>query len=154
VEGKPLSRSEVLRAANPYFARALPGQTPTVTAVFADGEAAMTLRPDADLSAATELPAHPAVRSLAVAIADAVFIKLVVEPLLKKAPTLRYTPVEAEARAAAREPKTALALVLPPTRIEEVQAVSDAGEFMPPKSTFFAPKVPTGVVMRLLEGEI
>ncbi len=154
VEGKPLARSEVLKAANPYFGRATPGQTPTLTAVFQDGsEAAMVLRPDADLSAATDLPAHPAVRSLAVAIADAVFIKLVLEPLLKKAPVLRYTPVEAEARAAVKESKTALSVLLPATKIEEVQAVSDAGEYMPPKSTFFAPKVPTGVVMRLLEGE-
>ncbi|HEY2806972.1 MAG TPA: DUF1015 domain-containing protein [Gemmatimonadales bacterium] len=155
VEGKPLSRSAVLKAANPYFARALPGQVPTLTAVFADGsEAAMMLRPDADLSAATDLAAHPSVRSLAVAIADAVFIKLVVEPLLKRAPMLRYTPVESEAREASKEPKVALSVLLPPTKIEEVQAVSDAGEFMPPKSTFFAPKVPTGIVMRPLEGEV
>jgi len=34
-----------------------------------------------------------------------------------------------------------------------VKAVSDAGQIMPPKSTFFAPKVPTGVVLRPLEGE-
>lgn len=153
VEGKPLERSAVLKAANPFFARALPDQTATLTAVFADGsEAAMVLREGADLSAA-DLAQHPSVRGLAVAIADAVFIKLVVEPLLKRAPALRYTPVEAEARKAASEPKTALSVLLPPTKIEEVQAVSDAGEYMPPKSTFFAPKVPTGVVMRMLEGE-
>jgi len=155
VEGKPLERGDVLRAASPYFGRALPGQTPTLTVVFADGsEAAMALRDDADLSAATDLPQHPSVRGLAVAIADAVFIKLVVEPLLKKTPTLRYTPVEREAREAAKEPRTALSVLLPPTKLEEVQAVSDAGEYMPPKSTFFAPKVPTGVVMRLFEGEM
>jgi uncharacterized protein (DUF1015 family) len=155
VEGKPLDRSEVLKAANPLFARALPDQTPTLTAVFADGsEAAMALRPDADLGRATELAQHPAVRGLAVAVADAVFLKLVIEPLLKKAPTLRYTPSEQEARASTGERKTALAILLPPPKLEEIRAVSDAGEYMPPKSTFFAPKVPTGVVMRMLEGEM
>jgi uncharacterized protein (DUF1015 family) len=155
VEGKPLERSEVLKAATPYFGRTLPGQEPTLMAVFADGsEAAMTLREDADLSAATDLPQHPSVRSLAVAIADFVFVKLVVEPLLGKAPTMRYTPVESEAREAAKDRKIALSILLPATKIEEVQAVSDAGEYMPPKSTFFAPKVPTGVVMRPLEGEM
>ena len=155
LDGQPLERSAVLKAATPWFGRALPGQTPLLTAVFADGsEAAMALRDDADLSAATELPQHPSVRSLAVAIADFVFVKLVVEPLLGKAPAMRYTPVEADARAAAAEKKTALSILLPPTKIEEVQAVSDAGEYMPPKSTFFAPKVPTGVVMRPLEGEM
>jgi uncharacterized protein (DUF1015 family) len=155
VEGKPLERSAVLKAANPYFARALPGQTPVLTVVFGDGsEAAMALRENADLSAATDLPQHPSVRGLSVALADAVFIKLVVEPLLKRPPAvLRYTPVEADAREAAKGEKVALAVLLPPTTLEQVQAVSDAGEYMPPKSTFFAPKVPTGVVMRLLEGD-
>jgi uncharacterized protein (DUF1015 family) len=155
VDGKPLDRSAVLKAATPWFGRAQPGETPVLTAVFADGsEAAMSLREDADLSAATDLPQHPSVRGLAVAIADFVFVKLVVEPLLGRTPTMRYTPVEADARAAAADKKTALSILLPPTKIEEVQAVSDAGEYMPPKSTFFAPKVPTGVVMRPLEGEM
>ena len=155
VEGKPLERSAVLKAANPYFARALRGQTPTLTAVFHDGsEAAMTLRKNANLTAATDLSRHPSVRELPVALADAVFIKLVVEPLLKRPPAvLRYTPVEAEARDAAKQDKVALSVLLPPTTLEQVQAVSDAGEYLPPKSTFFAPKVPTGVVMRLFDGE-
>jgi uncharacterized protein (DUF1015 family) len=155
VEGTPLERGEVLKAATTWFGRALPSQRPDITVVFEDGsEAAMSLRPEADLSAATELPQHPSVRTLPVALADNVFIKLVVEPLLKKAPTLRYTPDEAEAREQAGNKKVALSVLLPATKLEEVQAVSDAGEFMPPKSTYFAPKVPTGVVLRMFEGEI
>ena len=154
VEGKALERSMVLRVANTYFARALPGQRPAFTVLFADGsEAAMSLRPDADLSKATELAEHPAVRGLPVALTDQVFLKLVVEHLIGRAPSLKYTPDEAAARAAVAEHRAALTVLVPPTTLEEVRAVSDAGEFMPPKSTFFAPKVPTGVVMRLFEGE-
>jgi len=37
------------------------------------------------------------------------------------------------------------------TPIERVRAVAAAGESMPPKSTFFYPKVPTGLVFSLLE---
>ncbi len=37
------------------------------------------------------------------------------------------------------------------TPIEQVQAVAAAGESMPPKSTFFYPKVPTGLVFSPLE---
>jgi uncharacterized protein (DUF1015 family) len=37
-----------------------------------------------------------------------------------------------------------------PVPVEEVQAVAAAGENMPPKSTFFAPKVPTGLVFNPL----
>jgi uncharacterized protein (DUF1015 family) len=31
--------------------------------------------------------------------------------------------------------------------------VADAGQVMPQKSTFFAPKIPTGVVIRPFDGE-
>jgi uncharacterized protein (DUF1015 family) len=37
-----------------------------------------------------------------------------------------------------------------PTPIEHVKAVADAGEQMPPKSTYFFPKVPTGLVLNPL----
>jgi uncharacterized protein (DUF1015 family) len=37
--------------------------------------------------------------------------------------------------------------------MEEVRRVADAGQVMPQKSTFFAPKIPTGVVIRRFEGE-
>lgn len=42
------------------------------------------------------------------------------------------------------------AFILRPTPVEQVQAVADAGETMPPKSTFFFPKVPTGIVFNPL----
>jgi uncharacterized protein (DUF1015 family) len=37
-----------------------------------------------------------------------------------------------------------------PTPVEDVQAVAEAGESMPPKSTYFYPKVPTGLVFNSL----
>ena len=40
---------------------------------------------------------------------------------------------------------------LRPTPVEQVQAVAEAGESMPPKSTYFFPKIPTGLVFNLLE---
>jgi uncharacterized protein (DUF1015 family) len=154
IDGKPLDRAAVLKAANPYFARALPDQTPTFTAVFADGtEAAMVLRPEADLSAATELAPQPTLRSLPVAIADEVFVKVVVQAAAGAAPKLRYTPVAEEAREAVKKGSAALAVLLPAVTLDQIRAVADEGLFMPPKATYFAPKVPTGVVMRLLEGE-
>jgi uncharacterized protein (DUF1015 family) len=38
-----------------------------------------------------------------------------------------------------------------PTPVEQVREVAEAGESMPPKSTYFYPKVPTGLVFNLLE---
>ncbi len=43
------------------------------------------------------------------------------------------------------------AFFLAPTPIEEVRAVAAAGESMPPKSTYFFPKVPTGLLFNPLE---
>ena len=42
------------------------------------------------------------------------------------------------------------AFFMAPTPIEQVQAVAAAGESMPPKSTYFFPKVPTGLVFNPL----
>jgi uncharacterized protein (DUF1015 family) len=44
------------------------------------------------------------------------------------------------------------AFFMAPTPIEQVQAVAAAGESMPPKSTYFFPKVPTGLVFNPLSG--
>jgi uncharacterized protein (DUF1015 family) len=43
-----------------------------------------------------------------------------------------------------------IALFLNPVRAEQVIGVAEAGERMPEKSTYFYPKIPTGVVMREL----
>jgi uncharacterized protein (DUF1015 family) len=37
-----------------------------------------------------------------------------------------------------------------PTPIQQVQEVAESGESMPPKSTYFFPKVPTGLVFNPL----
>ena len=37
-----------------------------------------------------------------------------------------------------------------PTPVDQVRAVAAAGEMMPPKSTYFYPKVPTGIVFNPL----
>ena len=40
-----------------------------------------------------------------------------------------------------------LAFLLPPTRISTVEAIAQAGERMPPKSTYFYPKIPSGLAI-------
>ncbi|MGE5117634.1 MAG: DUF1015 domain-containing protein [Betaproteobacteria bacterium] len=52
-------------------------------------------------------------------------------------------PAELERRMAAEG--WSLALALYPTRVEQLIAVSDAGLLMPPKSTWFEPKLPSGL---------
>ncbi len=47
----------------------------------------------------------------------------------------------------------AVAFALYPTSLEQVMAVADAGDVMPPKSTWFEPKLRSGLVIQTLEGE-
>ena len=44
-----------------------------------------------------------------------------------------------------------VAFALYPVSIEDLLAVADAGKVMPPKSTWFAPKLRSGLVVRLLD---
>ena len=149
VPGPALDAEAFVKAASPYFVPAPSGRTPTLTALFKGGrEIPLLVREDAELRGADERPVHPAVRSLEVAVADGLAIGVVVASLLGQAPELQYTADAAEAREAGRSGRYACVILLPPTRLESVRQVADAGQIMPPKSTFFAPKVPTGVVLR------
>jgi len=56
-----------------------------------------------------------------------------------------------EAARDVRAGRGTVALYLNPLRPEDVFAVTAAGEVLPQKSTFFAPKLPTGLCFRLLE---
>jgi uncharacterized protein (DUF1015 family) len=44
------------------------------------------------------------------------------------------------------------AFFMAPTPVKQVQAVAETGESMPPKSTYFFPKVPTGLLFNPLTG--
>ena len=44
-----------------------------------------------------------------------------------------------------------VAFALYPTRMVDLMAVADAGEVMPPKSTWFEPKLADGLVSLLLD---
>lgn len=63
---------------------------------------------------------------------------------------LAYAKTIDEATRAIESGAAQAAFILRPTPIEQVRAVADAGETMPPKSTYFFPKLPTGVVFNPL----
>jgi len=154
VQGQPMSRDAFLAAARSYLEPTDPARA-AVTLVFADCDGLpLALRPGADLSAVRDLPEHPSVRELAVTVCDAIAIRAVAGRLMGATPAFGYTADAAEARAAACGAECAFVVLLPPTRLEEVRSVADAGQVMPQKSTFFAPKIPTGVVIRPFAGEV
>src|SRR5579862_5952985 len=62
-----------------------------------------------------------------------------------------YTPQREEAVAAVDRGDAAAAFLLRPTRIEDVWAVARRGDVMPQKSTFFYPKLTSGLLMLPLD---
>jgi uncharacterized protein (DUF1015 family) len=57
--------------------------------------------------------------------------------------------VELEKRVGSGDWQAAIALY--PTSIESLMAIADAGEVMPPKSTWFEPKLKSGLVVHVLD---
>ena len=49
--------------------------------------------------------------------------------------------------AAVRQGDAQAAFLVRPSTVDELIAVADAGDRMPPKSTYFSPKVPAGLVI-------
>lgn len=66
-------------------------------------------------------------------------------------PRLRYTPDAGEAIGLVCRGEAEVAILVRPTRVSQVCAVADAGDRMPPKSTYFFPKPTTGLVLNKLD---
>jgi uncharacterized protein (DUF1015 family) len=64
--------------------------------------------------------------------------------------SVRYVHSLHEAEAALAEGSAALALLLRPTPVRQIVDVAEAGLSMPAKSTFFSPKLPSGLVIHAL----
>jgi uncharacterized protein (DUF1015 family) len=76
--------------------------------------------------------------------ADAELDAAAIEPLMKEPVT--YTPSAEHAVEAVDLGKAKAALLLRPPTVEQVRAVAERGETMPQKSTYFYPKLPSGLL--------
>jgi uncharacterized protein (DUF1015 family) len=124
-------------------------RTACIVAVPDASDYTLVLKRDAPLEDAPGLGRTAAVRALDVARVET----LVVRPLLvgnSAAPSLRYTADAQDAFDAVRKRGAAAAVLLNATKVAQVIGVADAGDVMPPKSTYFVPKVPSGLVLRPL----
>lgn len=104
------------------------------------------------MAAATPAMA-PEVRSLDVSILHAmVFERLlgIGEAAVKSGSLIEYTIDASAALASVRDGSAAGAFLMNPPSITDVERVSDAGATMPEKSTYFYPKLLTGLVMNPL----
>jgi uncharacterized protein (DUF1015 family) len=137
---------------------ALPGAGPHAIGLCGhDGDArklaiATTVADDPLLSSCPQQSS--AWRQLDVAIVQYLIVQQVCEPNFCPAGgrvTWKFPHGLDEVRTAVDGKQSQLGLVLQPTPLEAVRQVSEAGELMPQKSTFFYPKVATGLVLSRLD---
>ena len=92
-------------------------------------------------------------RSLAVSILH----KLVIDELLVgksgMTPTCQYVHQLREVTEAVEAKTCQLACLVPPCGMEHVESIAGSREKMPQKSTYFYPKIPTGLVFHSLKKE-
>ena len=124
---------------------------------FATGAAAVAAPTNPD-PLAGRFPEKPrAWRELDVAFVQHVIVETIAQPLLNGGQAVKWafphTVAEVEEIGAGHEKGSGggkgfapqLGVILRPTPLEAVKAVSRAGELMPQKSTFFFPKLATGL---------
>ncbi len=111
----------------------------------------LSLRPDADLSA---LSGPRVLHSLDVTVLHALLLEqaLGISRAAQESQTyLRYVKDNEQALSAAREADVQAVFMMNPTLVTQVMAVSEAGEVMPQKSTYFYPKIASGIVLNPLD---
>jgi hypothetical protein len=129
---------------------------PSVAACAADGRVAiLTVRGDVDLASHPALGQRPEVlRRTDVAVLHSGILEQVlgITPEAQAAKTNLWYPQDAKASLAELRSGRGQALFLMnATPVDEVRRVAEAGEVMPQKSTFFYPKVLTGLAIHTLD---
>lgn len=129
---------------------------PALVLCAGDGRAALlTLKKDADLAGHAVLgPKVPALRKTDVALLHMGILEPVlgITPEMQAAKSNIWYPQDAAAALAdLRNNKGQCLFLMNGTPVAQVREVAEAGEVMPQKSTFFYPKVLTGLAIHTLE---
>jgi uncharacterized protein (DUF1015 family) len=129
---------------------------PSVAAAAPDGRGVvLTLRPGVDLTAHPTLGPQPAVlRSTDVTVLHAGILEhiLAISPEAQAAKTNLWYPQDASrAMAELRAGRGQVLFLMNAVAVARVRQVAEAGEVMPQKSTFFYPKVMTGLAIHTLD---
>jgi hypothetical protein len=138
--------------------RRLGAAAPTLAATVADGRTAvLTLRDDVNLAHHRTLGQRPEVlRKTDVALLHSGILEdiLGITPEAQAAKTNLWYPQDvAGTMAELRAGKGQVLFIMNSTPVSQVREVAEAGEVMPQKSTFFFPKVLTGLTVHTLEPE-
>jgi uncharacterized protein (DUF1015 family) len=96
---------------------------------------------------------HPKIyKKLDVSILQHLIIENLIAP--GESSDLAYTPDSEQARKQVESGEYQLAFLLNPIPVTTIRAIADANDRMPGKSTYFYPKLPTGLLINRLDGEL
>jgi uncharacterized protein (DUF1015 family) len=139
-----LARMRAHRGQRPAFGLAAKGQEGPWLAVLRDAAPVQRLM-------AARVP--EVLRALDVTLLHALVLEQILgidEKAQEEQRNLRYVKGSRELFRIVREEDVQLGFLLNPTRVEQVQEVAEQGQRMPQKSTFFYPKLVTGLVIHPL----
>jgi uncharacterized protein (DUF1015 family) len=132
-------------------------QRSAICAVVDGSAALLVLRPDADLARHPVLGKRPEVlRTAAVSLLhDGILEHLLgITPEAQAAKTnIRYLQDPRQAESQLAKGDADVLFLMNPTPVATVRKIAEAGEVMPQKSTFFYPKVPSGLLFHTLATE-
>ncbi|MEN8143501.1 MAG: DUF1015 domain-containing protein [Gemmatimonadota bacterium] len=141
---------ETLDESGALGAGIIPG--PEEMVVIVPGQESFRIRPRQDACERAGLT--PVMRR----ISAAVFERLVLRPHLKLTANeaasrslLSYHKLAEDAALEAAKLEGGAVFILPPVSLDDVWTEAEAGRRMPPKTTYFEPKVPSGLLFRPLE---
>lgn len=127
------------------FALILPGRAPGYL---------LHLRPSAEVAAKLHAVHHPTVAVVDVAVLQTLILGALLgispEPDEQKR-HIFFTPDTPSVIARTRAAAFQAAFLVNPTPLAQLQTVSEAGQVMPPKATYFYPKLPSGLVVNVIE---
>ncbi|HWP81060.1 MAG TPA: DUF1015 domain-containing protein [Bacteroidota bacterium] len=114
----------------------------------------LTIKPSVDLASVLPSETPPEIRKLDVTLLHSLLLDKVlgISPAAQEQKTsLDYVRKAEEAFAAVDARRAQLAFIMNPTRIEQVRQVARAGHTMPQKSTYFYPKLVSGLVINKMD---
>jgi uncharacterized protein (DUF1015 family) len=128
--------------------------SPSLLLVVPGSSHLLALKPEAPVERVRELPKNKALRALDVTLLHGLLMQHVLglsPESQERQENLRYVKDAGEAVAAVEKAEAQAAFLLNPTAMEQVREVAEAGEVMPQKSTFFYPKLPSGLAINPLD---
>jgi uncharacterized protein (DUF1015 family) len=92
----------------------------------------------------------PTWQGLAVAILHVLVLEQLIKPALKASPACKYVHLLREVLDSTASRECQLAVLVPPATMSHVETIAGNREKMPPKSTYFYPKLLSGLVLNSL----